>query len=130
MKGKTVKRTIIVLCAFALSGCAGVASGIAAVAGLPSSPVAVCDKTTLDEQAGIGVELAYKTWRTVGETLTDWGYIKGTKATKVAALDNKLYNLTLAEQNAYKACNSTDYFAAITQIKAAIKNGYALYGSK
>lgn len=54
-----MRSLLIAIAALALSACAPVLSGLATMAGAPSSPAAIADKTTLDEKAGIAVETMY-----------------------------------------------------------------------
>jgi hypothetical protein len=126
-------RFIAVCCAVALlplTACQSVPDAAAAVAGLPSSPSVVCDRSTLDEQAGQAVELGYKLFRTSVELLTDVGYIKGARATKLASIDNQAFAATQAVQSAYKTCNATSYKVAIDQAKAVLAQANAALAAK
>jgi hypothetical protein len=102
-----------------------VADAAAGVAGLPSSPSQVCDRTGWDETGGQLVELGYQLFRTAGELGVDLGKIKGPTATRVRALDSQLFALTQAVQNAYAACNAASYKEAIEKAKAALAAGNA-----
>lgn len=95
------------------------------VVGVPTSPVVVADKTILDEKVGIAVETAYKAFRLAVELAVDSGVLKGDKAAKIAAIDNRAYAFTLATQRAYNAGNSASYISASTEALAAIKDGIA-----
>lgn len=118
--------------AFALPACsaAGIADAGAAVVGLPASPAAVCDRSTLDEQAGTAVELGYKLFRTGTELGVDLGVIKGQRATYFANLDNQIFTGTQAVQQAYAACNAASYKAAIANANALLKTAQAALAAK
>lgn len=92
---------------------------------IPTAPVDLADQTVLDEQAGAGVELAYKAFRTALELAVDAGVLKGDAATKAAALDNRAYGAVLVVRKAYAAGNATDYYAATTTARAAITDALA-----
>lgn len=115
--------------AFALPACS-VADTAAAVAGLPSSPAAVCDRSTMDEQAGTAVELGYKLFRTGVELATDLGSIKGQRAVYFANLDNQLFAGTQAVQQAYAACNAASYKAALDHANSLLKTAQAALAAK
>lgn len=114
-------RALILIAAagLALSGCSALGTGI------PSSPSAVCDKSTLDETGGQLVELGYRLFRTAGELAVDSGKLKGAAATRVRVLDNQLFAATQAVQSAYATCNASSYAAAIEQAKALLANANA-----
>jgi hypothetical protein len=114
---------VVALFALPLAACDTLLSTAAPVAGVPSSPVVVADKTVLDEKVGIAVETAYKAWRVAVELGIDAGFVKGAFATKLAAIDNRAYTATLAVQAAYKAGNSAGYIAAAREANAAIRLG-------
>lgn len=118
-----MKRLALIFAALSLplAACDTVAGVAAGTAGLPASPVEVCDRSQLDENAGIAVETAYKAWRIALELGVDTGLVKGALATKLAALDRTAYGLTLATQNAYKACNAAGYVSAARDANAAVQ---------
>ena len=128
-----IKRLLFPLVALALAACtpATVADRVvtggavaADVAGV-TPPAVYADKTILDEKAGIGVELAYKAWRTAVEIAVDTGFLKGAKAAHVAELDKRAYAATLAVQAAYRAGNADRYATAVGEAKASIEAGIA-----
>lgn len=125
-------RSLILIAAasLALTGCGAMTNAAAGVAGLPSSPAAICDKSTLDESGGQLVELGYRLFRTAGELGVDTGAIKGARATQVRVLDNKLFDATVAVQTAYKTCNAGDYAAAIVYARELLKQGDAVLAKK
>jgi hypothetical protein len=127
------KLLMIAAClALPLTSCsaASLADAGAAVVGLPSAPVAVCDKSKLDEQAGTGVELGYKLFRTGVELATDLGAVKGQRAVYFANLDSQLFAGTQAVQLAYATCNASSYKAAVESAQALLKTAQAALAAK
>lgn len=106
-----------------LSGCAGLMSAFSAV---PASPAAVANTTVLDEQAALGVELAYKAARIAMETAVDAGILKGARATQLAAADNKAYAAIQVARRAYQAGNATDYQSGVASARLAVADLLAL----
>lgn len=92
---------------------------------VPTSPGQVADATVLDEQGALGVELAYKAFRTALEVATDAGVLRGATATKAAALDNRAYGAVQAARAAYRAGNAASYTQAVTDARAAINAALA-----
>lgn len=107
--------------ATALAGCATLSS-------VPSSPSVVANKTVLDEQGMLAVELAYSAARIAVETGVDAGVIKGQAALRFATLDNKAFLAVAAVRQAYKAGNATSYSAALKEGRAAVTDLLALTG--
>ncbi len=120
------KLILAALLPLALTACAGLGS----LPNIPTSPGAVADTTVLDEQGALGVELAYKAFRTALEVATDAGVLKGANATKAAALDNRAYAAVGAARAAYRAGNATSYAQAVTDARAAINAALGAIGSK
>lgn len=111
-----MKRIILAsLAALAISGC-GVLSALA----VPPAPAAVADKTIIDEQAALAVELAYQAASMAVGTAADLGVLKGESATKAAAIDRKAYRAVVAVRAAYDAGNATSYGAAAATARAEI----------
>lgn len=108
-----------------LTACDTMTSAGAVVAGLPSAPSQVCDRTTWDETAGSAVELGYKGFRLAVEFGVDAGKIKGATATRAREANRKLFGLTQAVQRAYASCNSAGYLQAIREAKAALAQAMA-----
>lgn len=104
--------------ALALSGCGvlPLLTGIAA----PPPPVAVADRTMLDEQALTALELAYKAGRIAAEVAVDAGLIRGEVALKVARLDDGAFKALGAARAAYRAGNADGYSAALREGQASI----------
>ncbi len=117
-------RALILIASLVLSACS-VPDAAAHIGGLPSSPSVVCDKSTLDETGGQLVELGYRLFVTAGELGVETGKIKGAAATRVRALDDKLFAATQAVQNAYATCNAASYAAAIENAKAVLTSANA-----
>lgn len=105
-----------------LAGCTGM--------NVPTSPGAVASQTVLDEQGALGVELAYKAFRTALELAVDAGALKGARATQAAALDQRAYAAVGAARAAYRAGNATSYTQAVSEARGAITAALAAIGSK
>lgn len=88
-----------------------------------TGPAPIAESTILDEKAALGVELAYKTARTLAELAVDVGLVKpGTPtARRVADADNRAYAAVQAARAAYRAGNATSYGAAVGQALGAIE---------
>jgi len=123
-----MKRLLIAALALALAACTGgnlAFTGPAAVAGaaeaasLPA-PGAVADETTVDEQALLRLELAYKAVRTAVEAAVDVGVISGPVAARIAVADNKAFHWLSLARSAYDTGNAASYRNALTQAEAAI----------
>lgn len=112
-----IKLLLAPLLALCLAACGGL---VAATTGLPSSPQAAADRTVLDEQAALSVELAYKAARTTLEVAVDAGLLKGARASQAAAADNKAYAAVQAVRTAYRAGNAPGYLAAVKEARATI----------
>lgn len=121
---------LIAAASLVLSGCGAMTNAAAGIAGLPASPAAVCDRSTMDESGGQLVELGYRLFRTAGELGVDTGVIKGARATQVRKLDMTLFTATVAVQTAYKTCNAGDYAAAIVYAKSLLAQGDAVLSKK
>lgn len=121
-----MKRMILAVCAaLALSGCAALGN---LAGGLPPSPAAAADQTTLDEQALLAVELAYKAARTAAELAVDAGVLKGEAATRVAVLDNQAFLAVTLARSAYKTGNAQSYKDALGEAQKAVAALLALTG--
>lgn len=95
---------------------------------IPPAPSTVADKTTLDEQGMLAVELAYKAARMAVETGVDTGLVHGAAAARFASLDNTAYAALQAVRAAYRTGNATNYANALTQARSAITGLLALAG--
>lgn len=109
----------------AASTAASIATSMADSAGV-APPSTYANHTTIDEKAGISIEVAYNAWYRLLELAIDTGFVKPAQAARLAAIDNKAYGATLTAQHAYLAGNSASFKAAEAQARAAIKEGMAL----
>lgn len=100
--------------AFALTGCT-----LGDVASTPA-PHIVAGTTALDERAALSVELSYAAFRIALETGVDAGLIRGERATRAAALDNRAFAAVGAVRAAYRAGNATSYVAAVDEALRAV----------
>jgi hypothetical protein len=117
-----MKRLLLaVSAAVALAGCNPSALGT-----LPSSPAQAADRTTLDEQGALTVELAYSAVRLAVETGVDVGIIRGSIADRFAELDRRAYAAVLAVRAAYRAGNADSYAAAQTIALDAVAQLFAV----
>lgn len=91
-------------------------------------PVALADKTVLDEKALAGVELAYKAARLTVETATDAGMITGARAGQIAVIDQRAWNAVQAARAAYAAGNARSCGEAIDRALVAIAEINAVAG--
>lgn len=101
----------------ALCACAPAQS---AIGGLPAAPVDLADKTTLDEQTALGVELAYQAAAFAILTATDAGLIRGAAADVVAACDRTAHSAVTALRAAYDAGNARSYAEAAVSARKAV----------
>lgn len=87
-----------------------------------ASPASVANQTKLDEQAAIGVNLAYKSFRLAVETAVEANIVVpgSPLALKIADLDNRAFSAVQAVDAAYKAGNSNDYATAVARAYVAI----------
>lgn len=131
-----MKRTILtVLACIALTACAPLLSGLASMAGAPAAPVAVADKTVLDEKAGIAVETMYAAVARAGALAFRTGIVKPSsdpavqrddfcarvlaktyeptdRGSMVMALECRLRQARDMTRRAYDAGNATSYDSA------------------
>lgn len=109
------KLLIAVSLALSLPGCAG-------LAGLMAPPATTANQTVLDEQATIGVELAYKAARIAMETAVDAGLLTGERAARAAEIDNAAYAAVTGVRAAYRAGNAANYGVALGEARAAVSS--------
>lgn len=107
---------LAVAAAMALAAC----DPTTAVTSIPAAPVTIADRTTADERAASGVELAYQAWVYAVELGVDTGVFKGARAARLAEIDNGVYAAVVAMRYAYKTANANDYFKAYNHAKATI----------
>ena len=106
-----------ILAALSLCACAPVQS---AIGGMPAAPVELADKTTLDEQTALGLELAYQAAAFAILTATDAGLIRGAAAEAVAACDRAAHRAVVALRSAYDAGNARSYTDAAKIARKAV----------
>jgi hypothetical protein len=87
---------------------------------IPPSPASAAQTTVLDEQAALGVEMAYQAAALSLRTGLRAGLIKGDTATKARAADAKAYTAVLAVRAAYDAANATDYGEALARARESV----------
>ncbi len=119
---KLLAGVMLALAVPALAGCSlGSIAG-----GISSGPAAIADTTVLDEQAGVGVELAYKGFRLVAEAAVDSGQVTGSNAAKLQAFDLKAKAAVDTVRLAFEAGNSNSYTDAVAKAYAAIAGGHSI----
>lgn len=115
-----MKRILLALCAvLTLSGCLP-GSLDQTLSSAPPPPAAVADRTVVDEQAMLAVELAYKGARLAAETATDAGLLRGERAARVAAIDNRTYRAVTGLRGIYRAGQGQGWLAALTDARASV----------
>jgi hypothetical protein len=107
---------LIVLAALALTACGPSDIMSAGTVAVPP-PVAVANRTILDEQIGKGAEIFYKGARTAMELAVDAGLIKGGVALKAQMIDGALFEAIGVVRAAYRAGNAKDYADAAEEVK-------------
>lgn len=107
-----------------INSAAPVAATVADAAGVPA-PATIADRTVLDEQALLAVELAYKAERLAIETAVDAGLIKGDRANMLAGLDNRAFLAVTSARAAYSTGNAASYREALTEAAAAVSAAVA-----
>lgn len=106
-------RVMIVAASMALASCA---------AHIPS-PSTVANATVLDEDLGIGAEVAYTTAAKLGTALAKGGVID---REQFKAADARAYRALLALRAAYRAGNATNYLSAAAEVYATVAEIRAL----
>lgn len=112
-----MKRLMIAaaLCVVALSGC----DQIGAVNSLPT-PSTVAEKTTLDEKAGLAVDLAYQAANRAVFFAAKAGFLTPAQKAAAADIDADAYTAVQATRAAYKAGNATTYADAVSAALQAV----------
>lgn len=114
-----MRRILLVAAALSLSSCATVTPA------LNTSPVAYAQRTAVDEQVAVGVELGYKAFRTALELGVDTGALKGARAAAAASADQRAYTAVQVFRQAYKTANASDLLAASRSAHIAIEQALA-----
>lgn len=107
----------ISIVSLALVGCAPLA---AVMGGIPPAPAAAADRTMIDEQTALSVELAYQAATVAIGAAVNIGVLRGEGAERVAVIDRRAYRAVLATRAAYDAGNATSYGAAATTARTEI----------
>jgi hypothetical protein len=112
--------SIIAAAAMSLAACAPLATAV----GPPDNlvPGVAADKTVLDEQVAISVELAYQAAVLTVSTATKAGLVKGPLAEKLLDADRVAYQAVLAVRAAYDTGNARSYADAATSAHSAIRS--------
>lgn len=111
--------------------CLGLSTGLSACALSPppniaAAPYEFADGTVLDEQAALGVELAYQASALTLKAALRSGVIKGDKLALAAKADNSAYAAVKAVRSAYAAGNARSYTAALIEARRAVTQTLAL----
>lgn len=113
-----MKRITLIAAALLLSGC-GMTSLLTPPV-TPPAPATIADRTRVDEQAALSVELAYQAANLAIRTANSAGALSDANKLRAADLDNRAYKAVLAVRAAYDAGNATNYGAAAAQARQAI----------
>ena len=114
------------LAAMPLGGCAGL---LPLLTGVPASPAAVANKTTLDESAANAAHTAFDAWQLAVNIALDAG-LHGAKAAVVLDYDKKVREAYDAARDAYHAANADNFRAAISDLREAVVAGSAIIKAK
>jgi hypothetical protein len=101
-----MKRILTFLVCALLAGCAN-------VAGEPPAPAQVAARTTLDEQAAIGVENAYQASAELILVAEQSGLLNAESRARLRQMDGQAHAAVLLVRRAYEAGNAPSYAAAI-----------------
>jgi hypothetical protein len=126
-----MKKFLLALCALCLLTPLTACTGLGTLGDVTTGgPVVIANQTKVDEQLALSAELGYKAWMKGVEIGISSGYIKGSVATKVAAVDNKLYSALQTVEQAYTTGNSASILAAVGNFNATLASANATLGSK
>jgi len=117
-----MNKVIMIIAAVSLSAC----SVLTGLAGIPSSPKAVAEKTVLDERIALGMELAYQAAAFSAVTAIKAGLVPQEQMKTVRDADTMAYNAVVLVRTAYKAGNADSYLSASSDARAAISAMMAL----
>lgn len=95
---------------------------------VPLSPVAVADRSLVDEKVMIAAEQAYFALGIAISAGASAGLIKGAVATRIDQLDGQAYQAILMMRAAYDTGNAADFDAARREAATAIDLARALLG--
>lgn len=125
-----MKRFLLAAIALSLSACvtAGPVGSTTPTSVL--APVTYADRTAVDEQVGVGIELGYKAFRTALELGVDTGVIKGANAVRAKAADATAYRAVQVFRQAYDTANASDLLLAARSANIAIAQALATIKGK
>jgi hypothetical protein len=119
-----MKRFFTALAAFALVSCT--TADVSRAVGIPV-PVEYAQRTAVDEQVGVGIENAYKGFRTALEVGVDSGFLTGSRASAARLANQCAYRAVVVFRQAYKTANSADLLAAARSANIAIEQALASF---
>jgi hypothetical protein len=122
-----LKHMLIGLVALALVACGSPGTGLGSI---PTAPVELANRTAVDEQVAVGIENGYKAFRLAVELGVDTGVIKGDRAVRAKAADNRAYAALLVFRQAYKTANATDFLTAARSANIAVEQAIAVAKEK
>ena len=94
---------------------------VSACASFPTSgPGAVADKTLMDEKIGGTVTLAYTAASLAGATAISTGTLPPAVVKRIAAADQKAFDIIMSIRKAYEAGNSLEYITAADKGRQAV----------
>lgn len=85
-----------------------------------AAPVQAAEQTSMDEQAALAAELAYQAGALAAKTAIEAGWLRPDQAGRVRAAEGRAYDALLGVRAAYRAGNSSDYGAALSNARAAV----------
>lgn len=101
-----------------LALCLSLTACLGSTASIPTSPSAVADKTTLDEEIGLGATVAYRGAVAAARLANQIRPFNAATKARAAELDNQAFAAIKALRTAYEAGNASDYRAAATKARA------------
>lgn len=88
----------------------------------PPAPATAANQTTLDEQAGRLVNIAYTAAAKAAALSIQTGLVRDPATVKrIGELDQRAFAAVQAVNRAYKAANASSYMTALTEARAAIE---------
>jgi hypothetical protein len=120
-----MKRFILLTLPIALVACTP--TGITSI---PPSPQAVAETTILDEQAALGVELAYQAAALAALTAMKSGLVDAKTKVEIAKADTFAYAQVQKVRAAYDAGNSASYAQTLPVARTAVGSLLALVKGK
>jgi hypothetical protein len=106
----------------ALAGALALAGCNLASLSVPTSPAALADRTTLDERAGLSVELAYQAANLAIRTANRAGLLAPSAKAKARALDDTAFAAVGKARAAYDAGNAASFKEADAAARNAVSD--------